>query len=46
MTDIEIRQLKKEDVAVFRTIRLEALQMEPAAYASSVEDWASLSDDE
>ncbi|MEO9781303.1 MAG: GNAT family N-acetyltransferase [Sedimentitalea sp.] len=46
MPDIEIRQLKKDDVAAFKAIRLEALEMEPAAYASSVEEWVSLSDDE
>ncbi|MDB6455015.1 GNAT family N-acetyltransferase [Falsirhodobacter sp. 20TX0035] len=46
MPDIEIRQLTKDDVSAFKAIRLEALQMEPAAYASGVEDWVSLSDDE
>lgn len=44
MPDVEIRQLKEDDVAAFKAIRLEALQTEPAAYASSVEDWVSLSD--
>ncbi|WP_128253724.1 GNAT family N-acetyltransferase [Falsirhodobacter deserti] len=46
MPDVIIRQLTKDDVATFKAIRLEALRMEPAAYASSVEDWASLSDHE
>lgn len=41
-----IRQLDKEEVAAFKAIRLEALHLEPAAYASSLEDWASLSDEE
>lgn len=36
MPDLEIRQLTKDDFAVFKAIRLEVLRMEPAAYASSV----------
>jgi GNAT superfamily N-acetyltransferase len=41
-----IRLLSGDDVEVFRRIRLEALRAEPGAYASTVEDWESLSDDE
>lgn len=44
MIDIEIRQLNKDDVGVLKAIRMEALRLEPAAFASSVEDWATLSD--
>jgi RimJ/RimL family protein N-acetyltransferase len=44
--DIEIRQLNVDDVGVFRAIRLEALRLEPSAYASDPEDWASLSDEQ
>ena len=41
-----IRLLSGDDVEVFRRIRLEALRAEPGAYASTVEDWESLADDE
>jgi GNAT superfamily N-acetyltransferase len=41
-----IRLLGSEDVEVFRRIRLEALRAEPAAFASSAEDWEALSDEE
>ncbi|NYS26858.1 GNAT family N-acetyltransferase [Rhodobacteraceae bacterium 2376] len=43
---MEIRQLTSDDVRVLKTIRMEALRLEPAAFASSLEDWASLSDEE
>ncbi|HMT98115.1 MAG TPA: GNAT family N-acetyltransferase [Amaricoccus sp.] len=46
MHDTEIRQLNADDVDAFRAIRLEALRLEPAAYASKPEDWASLPDEE
>ena len=46
MRDTEIRQLNADDVEVFKTIRLEALRLEPAAFASKPEDWASLPDEE
>ncbi len=46
MSNIEIRQLNKDDGGALKTIRMEALRLEPAAFASSVEDWASLSDEE
>jgi len=41
-----IRLLGQGDVETFRQIRLEALRVEPAAYASKAEDWEALSDDE
>lgn len=40
---LTIRQLGAEDVDIFRRIRLESLELDPAAYASSYEDWAPLS---
>jgi len=42
----EIRILGPDDVGIFRRIRLEALRAEPAAFASSVEDWEVLADEE
>lgn len=41
-----IRLLTGNDVDIFRTIRLEALRTEPAAFASTVEDWENLSEEE
>ncbi|MEX0955648.1 MAG: GNAT family N-acetyltransferase [Rhizobiaceae bacterium] len=41
-----IRLLGSDDVEVFRRIRLEALRAEPAAFASSAEDWEQLADEE
>ncbi len=41
-----IRLLSDGDAEVFRRIRLEALRAEPGAYASTLEDWESLSDAE
>ena len=41
-----IRILGADDLAIFKAIRLEALRAEPAAFASSVEDWEVLSDDD
>lgn len=41
-----IRLLGRDDVEAFRSIRLEALRTEPAAFASSAEDWEALPDDE
>ncbi|OBZ94311.1 acetyltransferase [Pararhizobium polonicum] len=41
-----IRHLGPQDVDIFRRIRLEALRMEPAVFASSVEDWEGLPDAE
>jgi GNAT superfamily N-acetyltransferase len=41
-----IRLLGQDDVDVFRTIRLEALREEPAAFASNAVDWARLSTEE
>lgn len=41
-----IRILEPDDVEIFRRIRLEALRVEPAAYASRAEDWEALPDSE
>ncbi len=41
-----IRLLSPDDVNLFRSIRLEALRASPESYASSVEDWQDLSDEE
>jgi RimJ/RimL family protein N-acetyltransferase len=48
MTDFArtVRLLGPQDVEIFRRIRLEALRAEPAAYASRVEDWEALPDEE
>lgn len=40
---MKIRRLGRDEVNAFRCIRLEALRCEPASFASSYEDWASLS---
>ncbi len=44
--DLTIRLIDASDVDAFRSIRLEALRAEPSVYASSYEDWASLSTEE
>ena len=36
---VTIRRLGREDAALFRAIRLEALATDPAAFASSLADW-------
>jgi ribosomal protein S18 acetylase RimI-like enzyme len=41
-----IRRLDSEDVDVFRRIRIEALRAQPAAFASTVEEWERLSVEE
>ena len=41
-----IRLLSPDDVDLFRSIRLEALRASPESYASSVEDWQDLPDQE
>lgn len=46
MASPTIRLLGPEDVEAFRQIRLEALRSEPASFASSVEDWEKLPDEE
>ena len=42
-SDMIIRKLTSSDVAVFQSLRLEALSTHPEAYASRYEDWAALS---
>lgn len=44
--EITIRRVSEADVEAFKQIRLEALRLEPANFASSFEDWVQLSDDE
>ncbi|MFT4180443.1 MAG: GNAT family N-acetyltransferase [Rhizobium sp.] len=41
-----VRLINADDVDTFRRIRLEALRSDPASFASSVEDWEALSDEE
>lgn len=41
-----VRRIGSNEVELFKRIRLEALQLEPASFASSYEDWTKLSDDE
>mgnify|MGYP001827314612 CR=1 FL=1 len=41
-----VRRLGPEDLEAFRSIRLEALRLEPENYASHYDDWVSLSDDQ
>ena len=43
-TDIEVRRLRADEAVVFKALRLEALTLEPASYASSLSDWAGLSE--
>lgn len=44
--NVTIRRLEAADVAIFKRIRLEALRLEPQAYAGTYDDWAGLSDEE
>ncbi len=41
-SDATIRLLTVDDVDAFRLIRLEALRLEPLAFASTLEDWKAL----
>lgn len=41
-----IRLLEPDDVDLFRRIRLEALRMEPDAFASTAEQWEALPEEE
>jgi RimJ/RimL family protein N-acetyltransferase len=45
-SSLEVRRTQADQVDAFRRIRLEALRSEPSFYASSYEDWVSLSVDE
>ncbi|TRL40508.1 GNAT family N-acetyltransferase [Rhizobium straminoryzae] len=42
----DIRRILADEVEAFRRIRLEALHNEPSSFASSYDDWVSLSTDE
>ncbi|MGA2370358.1 MAG: N-acetyltransferase family protein [Candidatus Korobacteraceae bacterium] len=46
MTEIEIRALTADDVEAYWSCRLEALERDPTAFSSSVEDHLKLSRDE
>ncbi|WP_429807985.1 N-acetyltransferase family protein [Ensifer sp. B1-9] len=43
---MRIKHLEEEDVDIFRRIRLEALNREPQAFASTAADWERLSTEE
>jgi GNAT superfamily N-acetyltransferase len=43
---ILIRRIPRDEIDVFRRIRLEALRCEPASFAGRFEDWATLSEEE
>jgi RimJ/RimL family protein N-acetyltransferase len=45
-THISVRLLRPDDVETFKTIRLEALRADPAAFASTAEDWERLPEQE
>ncbi|MEZ5713921.1 MAG: GNAT family N-acetyltransferase [Paracoccaceae bacterium] len=44
--DTEIRRLGQDDLELFRQLRLEALRLEPASFANTVEDWEALAEAE
>lgn len=46
MNDVSVRLAGVEDVEAFKQIRIEALRLEPFAFASRVEDWEALPDEE
>lgn len=46
MSAATVRLAGKDDVAAFKNIRLEALRLEPAAFASRLGDWEALPDEE
>lgn len=46
MSVATVRLVGPNDVRAFKHIRLEALRLEPAAFASHAEDWESLPDEE
>lgn len=41
-----IRQISTDEIDVFRRIRLESLRLEPASFASRLEDWANLPEED
>lgn len=46
MGDIRVMKLETEDLEIFKSLRLESLRMEPAAFANTFTDWSSLTEDE
>lgn len=46
MNDLSVRLAGADDIEAFKQIRLEALRLEPSAFASRVEDWVTLPDEE
>jgi RimJ/RimL family protein N-acetyltransferase len=44
--DVVIRRLSADEIEVFRSIRLEALSLEPSSFASRFEDWADFPEEE
>lgn len=45
-TDFSVRRLSVDELEAYRSIRLEAVSSEPAAFASTVNDWMGKSDDQ
>lgn len=41
-----IRLLRRDDLKIFKNLRLEALRMEPESFASSAKDWEKFSDED
>ena len=41
-----VRHILAEEVDIFRSMRLEALGAEPASFASTLQDWQNLTDEE
>lgn len=46
MDKIRVIKLQADDLAIFQALRLESLRAEPAAYANSLSDWTSLTEQE
>lgn len=44
--DVTVRRLGRDDVAIFRRIRLDALASDPIAFASTHADWVAFSEED